>query len=116
MQIYTSTIVFTLLAAFSWIILSYDGYAIKKGWPVGEMFSANASLIKIASFIGLPGSVIAAGYLAVWWSSSVVIFTGFIVAMLLTKILRSYVQPVSIVGLVLCCGHTHDFTGITIKG
>ncbi len=102
MQIHTSTIIFTLLTTFAWTILSYDGYAAKKGWPVGEMFAADASMIKIASFIGLPGSAIAAAYLAVWWSAVVVIVVGFIVALILTNTLRSYVQPVSIVGLSLC--------------
>ena len=102
MQIHASTVIFTLLAAFAWTILSYDSYAAGKGWPVGEMFAADASMIKIASFIGLPGAAIAAGYLAVWWSAIVVIVAGFIMALVLTNTLRSYVQPVSIVGLVLC--------------
>ena len=102
MQIHTSTILFTLLAAFAWTILAYDSYAERKGWPVGEMFAADTSTIKIASFIGLPGAAIAAAYLAVWWSSIIVIVVGFLVALILTNILRSYIQPVSIVGLALC--------------
>lgn len=102
MQIHTSTINFTLLAAFAWTILSYDVYAARSGWPVGEMFAADASMIKIASFIGLPGSAISAGYLAAWWSSIVVIVVGFFVALVLTQTLRSYAQPISIVGLAMC--------------
>lgn len=102
MQISTSTIIFTLLAAFAWIILSYDSYAARKGWSVGKMFAADTSMIKIASVIGLPGSAIAAAYLAVWWSALVVIVIGFFVAWLLTKLMRSYVQSFSIVGLIIC--------------
>lgn len=102
MQVHTSTLVFTMLASFAWVILSYSGYARRKGWPVGGMFAADTSMIKIASFIGLPGAAIAAAYLAAWWSAIIVIAVGFFVALLLTNILRSYVQPVSILGLVVC--------------
>lgn len=102
MLFHTSTIVFTGLATFAWVILSYDSYAARKGWPVGAMFTADVSMIKIASFIGLPVSAIAASYLAVWWSSIIVIVVGFFVALAITKMLRSYVQPISIMGLALC--------------
>ncbi len=102
MQVHTSTIIFTLLAAFAWMILAYDGFAERDGWPVGEMFRADTSMIKIASFIGLPSAAIAAAYLANWWSAVVVVVVGFFVAVALTRMLRAYAQPVSIVGLVLC--------------
>jgi hypothetical protein len=98
MQIHTSTIIFMLLAACAWVVLSYSSYAERKGWPVGEWFASDTSLIKVASFIGLPGSAIAAAYLARWWSALVVLLVGFFVALLLTKIFKKNVQPLVIIG------------------
>ena len=82
--------------------MAYDSNAVQKGWPVGKMFAADVSMIKIASFIGLPFSAIAAAYLAVWWSAVAVIIVGFFVALLLINFLHSYVQPLSIIGLATC--------------
>ncbi len=109
MIIHSSTIIFTLLSTFSFAILGYAEYAIQKGWPIGTMFTADSSLIKIASIIAIPGSALSASYLAVWWSGIVVIVAGFISALILTNILRVYIQPVSIIGLVICW-----YVGITI--
>ena len=99
MQIHISTIICIFLAAFSWIILAYGYYSERKGWTVCEMFASDTSTIKIASLISLPGSVIAAAYLAVWWSAIIVVVFGFFVALLLTNFLREYVQFMASIGL-----------------
>lgn len=102
MQIHTSTIALTLLATFSWVVLGYDSYATKRGWPVGAMFAADVSTIKTIGIISLPVSAIAAGYFAVWWSAIVVLVASLFLAQGLTSIFRSFVQPISVIGLTIC--------------
>ena len=77
MTVHASTIVFVLLTSCAWTILSYAEYARQKGWKISKAFSDDASLVKVASILGLPGAMIAAGYLAVWWSAFVVLIAGF---------------------------------------
>lgn len=63
MEVNTSTVAFTCLATFSFIAISYAEYAYAKGWPAGEMFREDTSMIKIAGIMVIPGSLIAAIYL-----------------------------------------------------
>lgn len=102
MQIHTTTIFFSLLSTFSWIVLSYGGgYAEEKGWPVWRMFAADTSLLKIMAFIALLVSLVGGGYLAEWWSGIVAVFVGLLLGVFLIKLLRQYVQPLAFIGLVL---------------
>ena len=99
MVIHTSTVVFTLLATFAWIAVPYEGYAEFKGWTTSEMFRSTTSFVRIAGVIALPGAALSAGYLSVWWSAIVVLVTGLFLAVLITNIFKSLVQPIAAVGL-----------------
>jgi magnesium-transporting ATPase (P-type) len=92
-------VVFTLLASFSWVVLSYDRYAKLKGWPVSRWYEENTSLIKIASFVSLPGSALASAYVAQWWSAFMVIIVGFCIAQLMTSLFKKNVQYIALVGV-----------------
>ena len=92
-------IILTLLASFSWIVLSYDRYARLKGWYVSKWYEENTSLIKIASFISLPGSAFASAYLSQWWSALLVIIVGFCIAQLMTSLFKKNVQYIALVGV-----------------
>ena len=92
-------IIFTLLAGFSWVVLSYDYYAKLKCWPVSRWYEENTSLIKIAGFISLPGSVLASAYLIQWWSAFIVIIVGFCIAQLMTSLFKKNVQYIALVGV-----------------
>jgi len=92
-------VVFTLLASFSWVVLSYDRYAKLKSWPVSRWYEENTSLIKIASFVSLPGSALASAYVAQWWSAFMVIIVGFCIAQLMTSLFKKNVQYIALVGV-----------------
>ena len=92
-------IIFTLLASFSWVVLSYDRYAKLKIWPVIRCYEENTSLIKIASFISLPGSALASAYLTQWWSAFLVIIVGFCIAQLITSLFKKNAQYITLVGI-----------------
>ena len=92
-------VVFTLLAGFSWVVLSYDRYAKLKGWSVSRQYEKNTSLIKIAGFISLPGSALASVYLTQWWSGFIVIIVGFCIAQLMTSLFKKNVQYIALVGV-----------------
>lgn len=92
-------VVFTLLASFSWVVLSYDRYAKLKGWPVSRWYKENTSLIKIAGFISLPGSALASTYLAQWWSAFIVLIVGFCIAQLMTSLFKKNVQYMALAGV-----------------
>jgi hypothetical protein len=91
--------ILTLLASFSWVALSYDHYAKLKGWHVSKWFEENTSLIKIASFISLPGSALASAYLFQWWSVFVVLIIGFCIAQLMTSLFKKNVQYIALLGV-----------------
>ena len=99
MKFHIILIVFTLLAGFSWVALSYDYYAKLKGWPVSRWYEKNTSLIKIAGFISLPGSALASVYLTQWWSAFIVIIVGFCIAQLMTSLFKKNVQYIALVGV-----------------
>ena len=99
MKLHIILIVFTLLAGFSWVVLSYDYYAKLKGWPVSRWYKKNTSLIKIAGFISLPGSALASVYLTQWWSGFIVIIVGFCIAQLMTSLFKKNVQYIALVGV-----------------
>ena len=92
-------ITFTLLAGFSWVVLSYDRYAKLKNWPVIRSYEESTSLIKIASFISFPGSALASAYLTQWWSAFLVIIVGFCIAQLITSLFKKNVQYIALVGV-----------------
>jgi len=99
MKFHITTVVFTLLASFSWIVLSYDQYARLKNWPVSRWYEENTSLIKIAGFISLPGSGLASAYLSQWWSALPVIIVGFCIAQLMTSLFKKNVQYIALAGV-----------------
>ena len=92
-------VVFTLLASFSWVVLSYDQYAKLKGWSVSRWYEENTSLIKIAGFISLPGSGLASAYLSQWWCALLVIIVGFCIAQLMTSLFKKNVQYIALAGV-----------------
>ncbi len=99
MKLHIILIIFTLLASFSWVVLSYDHYAKLKGWPVSRWYEKNTSLIKIAGFISLPSSALASVYLTQWWSAFIVIIVGFCIAQLMTSLFKKNVQYIGLVGV-----------------
>ncbi len=99
MKFHIILIIFTLLASFSWVVLSYDRYAKIKGWPVSKWYEENISLIKIAGFISLPYSALASAYVVQWWSAFLVIIVGFCIAQIMTSLFKKNVQYIALAGV-----------------
>ncbi|RZB30777.1 MAG: hypothetical protein SRB1_03057 [Desulfobacteraceae bacterium Eth-SRB1] len=99
MNSYTVIIVFTLLASFSWVVLSYEHYAKLKSWHISKSYEKNTSMIKIAGFLSLPGSALASAYMFQWFSPFIVLIIGFCLAQLMTSIFKKYVQYIALVGV-----------------
>ncbi len=99
MNSYIIISIFTLLASFSWVVLSYDHYAKLKNWHISNRYEKNTSLIKIAGFISLPSSALATAYMFKWWSPFIVLIIGFCLAQIMTSIFKKNVQYIALVGV-----------------
>jgi len=102
LNLQASTVVFTLLATFAWIIIAYPYYVKNRDWWISSMFVSDTSLIKLVAYVALLGSAYASVKLGAWWDSIIVIVLGLLLALILTGVLRSFVQYVAVIGLVVC--------------
>ncbi len=66
------------------------------------MFISDTSMVKLIAYIALPGSAFSSAYLGIWWDAIIVIVFGLLLALLLTSLLRSYVQYVAVIGITVC--------------
>lgn len=66
------------------------------------MFISDTSMIKLIAYLALPGSAFASAYLSVWWNAIIVIIFGLLLALFLTNLLRSFVQYVAVIGMIIC--------------
>ena len=85
-----------ILAALGFIGNGYQSYAEPRGWPVGRefVFWAPASLAMVLLVSGL------SWYDRGWETAAVVIVGGFMLAWLLTVVLRQHVQKLWFAGMI----------------
>ena len=91
----TNTALLTLTFAFGFITVAYEGFADRKGWPIGEMYRSHSSWVRILGVLAMVCAPIAAAVIASGLATAVTIFGGLIVALLLTRLLRSQIQAVT---------------------
>ncbi len=85
-----------------WMVVSYQGVAEKKGWPVGEFFSLEkGGLIGILGLIAQWGSVILSFFVNPWWTAPLVLAFGFLINMIITTVLKTYTQIFSVILLTV---------------
>ena len=92
-------IIFICSMAIAVICISYDSMALAKGWPVGEILAKDASLPKIAAFITALWILGKSFMIFNWWSPIVILIAGWILAFVLTMIIRKNVQFVGVLGI-----------------
>jgi len=104
MHIPTSTIISTFLFAFAMVFSIYDSETeqIENRRRVWEIFDRHDSPIKSIGVISVICSLFIAIYLGPWYSGAVVFLVGLFLGLLLLKILHWYIQPVSLIGLLIC--------------
>ena len=86
--------------------ITYKGYAIQKGWPIGTMFLNDKSLPNMGSFILSILTFIVAFFYIKWYMVFVLLVSGFASAFIIMEIFKSYTQYVWILlfltTIVLC--------------
>ena len=92
-------IVFIIAMVISISCISYSGIAQSKGWPVGKLLDKDASLLKIVAFMTILWIVVKSFIIFHWWSPLIILFSGWILALFLTFILKKSTQFVCILGI-----------------
>jgi hypothetical protein len=82
-------------------IISYKGYAQKKGWPIGSMFESDSSIIKIIGILSIIGSAIAAFFFIKFYWILAGLFVGWILSGLISAIFAKHTQIISIILFII---------------
>lgn len=102
-----------LLSQFSssLAIITYKGYALPRGWVIGQLYYEDASILKIVAVASMVGSAIAAFFFVEWYYVIAGIVIGKITGSILTAIFHYATQYVLIIILVasyiLCVIHIY---------
>jgi hypothetical protein len=87
--------------ACSAVVFAYRDYALQKGWLVGRWAFSDTSWIKVLAAVTMIGTPLLGLLAGPWWLVLVVPVSGFFVGLIATNLLRSFVQPIAIVGLAI---------------
>lgn len=82
-------------------IISYKGYAQKKGWPIGEMFESDSSIIKIIGLLATWGSAIAAFFFIKWYLVLIGLIGGWLLSGFISAIFTKNTQILSLVLFII---------------
>lgn len=92
-------ILMTLVCAFSWITVAYEGVANTKGWVVGRWFSGTSPLV-IVCILSLLTTAGLAFYIDPWWSPIAALILGNVLSRLIFMFFQPYSQLLGIAGLI----------------
>ena len=84
--------IMTLLSALGFIGNSYVHFARSEGWPIGNSFGGDRFTFINASVVFVPVSFVLIWYQFGIWFAIGVLAAGFLLAWILTLVLRQYVQ------------------------
>ena len=90
----------TAMAAVSWGIISYAGYARTRGLTSGAQFASGFSLLQLFAWVGLSGSVLLGGIYGEWWYILVTLIGATILARLLFTVFGQFVQVVLVISIL----------------
>jgi len=90
------------IVSCSWIIITYYGFAIKKGFPIGSLFMPDkAKNFKLFSLIAGIYFTIAGAMDFGWYYVLIIPIASFVVAFLLTTLLKKHVQLIGVSGFLV---------------
>jgi hypothetical protein len=92
---------FLTLYTSSVTIISYKGYAQKKGWPIGRMFESDSSIIKIIGMLTLFGSAITAFFFIKWYWVFAGLFCGWLLSGMISAIFAKHTQITSLILFII---------------
>ncbi|MEQ8948419.1 MAG: hypothetical protein RIC90_13135 [Balneola sp.] len=84
--------------SLGFISITYKGYALSRGWPIGKILSNELSTIRLASLVAMVWALFRSVILFEWHSFLVVLICGFILAYLLSVAFKKNVQLIVIFG------------------
>ena len=79
--------------------ISYDMMARSKGWPVGAILAKDASVPKIVAVITALWVLGKSFMIFQWWSPIAIFIMGWILAFILTMLLKKNMQFVCVLGI-----------------
>lgn len=88
---------FLMLYTAGVTIISYKGYAYKKGWPIGTLFESDNSIIKVIGLLAIFGSAVASFFYIKWYVVLLGLVIGWLLSGAISAILRKHTQIFSIV-------------------
>jgi hypothetical protein len=92
-------IIFSASMAAAVVCMSYSLMARQNGWPVGEILSKDASVPKIAAFITALWVIGKSFMVFQWWSPLAIVVLGWLLAFILTMVLKKNVQFLGVLGI-----------------
>lgn len=82
-------------------IISYKGYAVQKGWPIGSMYYSDSSILKIIAMLSMLSSFIIAFFYIKWYFVVGGSLVSWWISGALTALFRISTQYIAIVMLIL---------------
>ncbi|MEE4001831.1 hypothetical protein V1T75_15930 [Tenacibaculum sp. FZY0031] len=93
------SLIITLISGF--LITTYPVYAMKRGWPVGEILSNESGIIRSLGGLFMLASIVAIFFYFKWTISSAILVGFSFIGFFLTSIFKTYTQIISIIGLFI---------------
>lgn len=87
---------FLLFGLSGMLIITYKGYALQKGWPIGEYFMNDGSLLRTFGTLVLFGGFIASFFYVKWYQALLGLVTVWLVGGFVTALLKEKTQVVSV--------------------
>lgn len=92
---------FLLLFTAGITIISYKGYAVRKGWPIGNMYYSDSSILKIIGILSMASSLIIAFFYIKWYFVIGGAILSWLISGAITALFRVNTQYVAIIMLLL---------------
>lgn len=88
-----------LLLVSGYLIVTYKGFAIKRGLPVGEVLSNESGLIRTLGSLSLVAAIVGCFFYFSWYVAIALIIGSFIASYIIFILLKKNSQYVCILGL-----------------
>lgn len=95
-----SPIFLTLIFAFGFIVVTYDQFAISRGWKIEPWMRGN-SFLKLSGVFSIFMAPALAFLVLLWWTPVVVIVGGLVSFYVLMNLLKQHVQIAAATGLTI---------------
>jgi len=81
-------------------IISYKGYALQKGWAIGQMYHSDSSILKIVGLLSIGSSFIISFFYIKWYFVLLGALIGWLISGAITAIFRVNTQWIALFLLI----------------